>query len=68
VGLVLEAPTQTSGVPDTAATWVAPTGTPATPALGYGKAHRVSPLIIIICTQNKSIGAACGMEREAQIV
>jgi hypothetical protein len=29
VGLVLEAPTHTAGVPGTAATWVAPTGTPA---------------------------------------
>ena len=36
VGLVLEASTQTAGVPGTAATWVAPTGTPAARALGCG--------------------------------
>jgi hypothetical protein len=33
---VLEASTQTAGVPGTAATWVTPTGTPATRALGCG--------------------------------
>jgi hypothetical protein len=36
VGLVLEASTRTAGVPGTAATWVAPTGAPATRALGCG--------------------------------
>jgi hypothetical protein len=39
VGLVLEASTQAAGVTGTAATWVAPTGTPATRharALGCG--------------------------------
>jgi hypothetical protein len=35
VGLVLEASTQTAGVPGTAATWVAPTGMPATRELGF---------------------------------
>jgi hypothetical protein len=34
--LVLEASTQTAGLPGTAATWVAPTGTPAARALGCG--------------------------------
>jgi hypothetical protein len=38
VGLVLEAPTQTAGVPGTAATWVALTGTPAARALGVAVA------------------------------
>jgi hypothetical protein len=36
VGLVLEASTQTAGVPGTAATWVAPIGMPAARALGCG--------------------------------
>jgi hypothetical protein len=36
VGLVFEASTQTAGVPGTAATWVAPTGTPAARASGCG--------------------------------
>jgi hypothetical protein len=36
VGLVLEASTQAAGVPGTAATWVAPTGTPAARALECG--------------------------------
>jgi hypothetical protein len=38
VGLVLEASTQTAGVPGKAATWVAPTGTPAARAPGVAVA------------------------------
>jgi hypothetical protein len=41
VGLVLEAPTQTAGVPGTVGTWVAPTGTPAARALGVAVAPAV---------------------------
>jgi hypothetical protein len=44
VGLVLEASTQTAGVPGKAATWVAPTSTPAARALSGKEGGKRQPL------------------------
>jgi hypothetical protein len=52
-GLVLEASTQAAGVPGTAATWVAPTGTPAARALGVVVAPAVGACVDTTCARTE---------------